>query len=74
MAEAASPSNHFVGNSSKRHETLLQSLFLLLVAATGAAQSVLTGTVRNSGGTGVEFVSVGVEGDSRGTVSDINDL
>lgn len=48
--------------------------FLLLVAATGAAQSVLTGTVRNSGGTGVEFVSVGVEGDSRGTVSDINDL
>jgi hypothetical protein len=41
--------------------------------ATGSAQSVLTGTVWNNRGAGVEFVSVGVDGDSLGTVSDIND-
>ncbi len=45
---------------------------LMLAVVTATAQSVLTGTIKNSQGTRVEFVSIGVEGDSIGTVSDVN--
>ena len=45
---------------------------LMLAVVTATAQSVLTGTIKNSQGALVEFVSIGVEGDSIGTVSDVN--
>ena len=45
---------------------------LMLAVVTATAQSVLTGTIKNSQGARVEFVSIGVEGDSIGTVSDGN--
>ena len=73
MAEAASPSNHFVGYSPKRCETLLYLFFFCLPRYRIGPERV-DGNCQEQGETGVEFVSVGVEGDSRGTVSDINDL
>lgn len=49
-------------------------LFLSFIGGitTTFGQNVLTGQIKNSQGIGVEYVSIGIEGDTIGTISDIN--
>lgn len=52
-------------------KTMMLLLFVLVVV-TATGQNTLSGQVKNSRGVGVEYVSIGIEGDSIGTISDIN--